>query len=519
MKKLGIYIVTLLILTSGSLYASKVVNVTLSHQDGFTVSHINVDGVVRFSHETEVAKDGKPFRVIVDVLAATHQLGAKVFTDLPACEVRGIRTSQYSVKPEKIVRIVYDMNKETVYRIDTDKNGIVLYFPDKTSKPFAAWSSKEVVAKMKNTPSNNKEQQITVAKQIPAPPKTEKTVKQINDEISKDHLASLEGPVTESPKPTQKQPPVAKKEKKTVVTSKSPAKPHNPPAPPTVTKPDVFAGKIPYGPYLDTQLLEPEPPKSEVVPEPKVKKQPAKKTKKLASVNKSTAAPSAPATPKVEKPVKPAKKEVVKAVAKPKTTVAKKQEPAKRNTKKQFVSKEPARKQQQTQVTKSKKQTKPTTTVASVAPTKEKNTKVKPKQKEQKQPPVKKPTSRFRRSPVSPTKIKGTLVAEFPKRLVIKYKPRGNDPFETLINESRTYNNPVERRIPNVEGIHLVGIIESDDGENSALFEDAEGYGYILKEGDKVRKGYVLRVESDRVYFQIFEYGWSRTLAMSMEEE
>ncbi|MGH8014946.1 MAG: hypothetical protein ACREBV_02005, partial [Candidatus Zixiibacteriota bacterium] len=126
-------------------------------------------------------------------------------------------------------------------------------------------------------------------------------------------------------------------------------------------------------------------------------------------------------------------------------------------------------------------------------------------------------TARFRRDPRS-KRIKGTMVAEFPTRLVIKYK--GNvyrDPFETLINETKTHNNPMEAKIPNVEGLRLVGILESYDQGNSALFEDKEGYGFILKAGDKVQRGYVLRVDVDRVYFQVFEYGWSRTVALDME--
>jgi hypothetical protein len=126
-------------------------------------------------------------------------------------------------------------------------------------------------------------------------------------------------------------------------------------------------------------------------------------------------------------------------------------------------------------------------------------------------------TSRFRRS--ASKKIQGTLVAEFPKRLVIKYKSGStHDPFETLVNDTRVNNSVIERSVPNVEGLKLVGVIESADSDNRALFEDKSGYGYILKSGDKVRKGYVLRVESNRVYFQIFEYGWSRTVALNLEE-
>ncbi|MDD5425903.1 MAG: hypothetical protein PHN52_05415, partial [candidate division Zixibacteria bacterium] len=108
--------------------------------------------------------------------------------------------------------------------------------------------------------------------------------------------------------------------------------------------------------------------------------------------------------------------------------------------------------------------------------------------------------------------------AEFPQRLVVKYKANAyRDPFETLINESRTYDSPIQQRLANVEGLKLVGVIESGAG-NRALFEDNEGYSYILQSGDKVKKGYVLRVENDRVYFQIFEYGWSRTVALEIEE-
>jgi hypothetical protein len=128
------------------------------------------------------------------------------------------------------------------------------------------------------------------------------------------------------------------------------------------------------------------------------------------------------------------------------------------------------------------------------------------------------PTARFRRSPVTAAKIKGTMVAEFPQRLVIKYEDLGNrDPFATLIDDSRTNSRPNEQRIPNVEGLKLVGIIVSPTGDNRALFADKAGYSYMLSSGDKVQKGYVLRVEADKVYFQIFEYGWSRTVALTIE--
>lgn len=128
--------------------------------------------------------------------------------------------------------------------------------------------------------------------------------------------------------------------------------------------------------------------------------------------------------------------------------------------------------------------------------------------------------SRFRRDPVTSRKIKGTLVAEFPQRLLVQYSANGSrDPFETLINQEKQTKSPIEKRIPNVEGLSFVGVIETGFGNNRALLEDKEGYGYIMQSGDKVQKGYVLRVEDDKVYFQIFEYGWSRTVALGMTEK
>ena len=129
------------LLAAGSANSSKVINIKLDHIEGFTVTNISVDGPVRFTHQTEIAKDGRPFRIIVDILSATHNLSAKTFENLPDCRVTGIRSSQFSVKPEKIVRIVLDMKGESAYRIESRNNAVFLFIHDKDSKPFTTWSS------------------------------------------------------------------------------------------------------------------------------------------------------------------------------------------------------------------------------------------------------------------------------------------------------------------------------------------------------------------------------------------
>lgn len=133
---------------------------------------------------------------------------------------------------------------------------------------------------------------------------------------------------------------------------------------------------------------------------------------------------------------------------------------------------------------------------------------------------AKKSTARFRRQPTFSNKLKGTIVAEFPKRMVIKYTPgNSRDPFASLLDlEAAQNNKPTSRKIPDVETSRLVGVLESAGGQNRALLEDRDGYGYILKPGDKVKKGYVSKIYSDKALFQLFEYGWSRTVALRLND-
>ncbi len=594
-RKLSL-VLLVLALVGGSAFASKVTNVELAWQDGFTVATVSVDGPVRFSHQTEEAKDGKPFRIILDVLSATHHLGAKNFFRLPSSPVAKLRTSQYAVKPEKVVRLVFDMKAESVYKVSADNGTVKVYFPDKSGKSFASWSTSAVVAGMKKEHSSTpKFASTTPAKTVAKHKK--KTASQINAEINADRLSALQSSSNDNvavpkPKKTTATKSVSKTVKRKTVVKK--------------TTPKVMASGEVYGPEFDAKLLDPPTPKPMIASNvnPKNSKSSVKSTIVQKKNSAETSAKKSVALKKAKE--KPAStKQTTKAiVAKPTTgssvtssTVATKKK-AKISSKNTFASTatstkkvkadhkttEPAvnknSSQKKTKVTNKKSfastdshagssvpSNKTTTSTKKVkadskgnktvvkkssstvkskpvvakknsskqSKSAKKSTPVLAKKKSKKQgvkaqptmakadKPAKstkkaKSTARFRRSPTRPTKIKGTLVAEFPKRLVIKYKARNRrDPFETLINESKLYDSPVGKRLANVEGLRLVGVIESEDRPNHALVEDEGGYGYILKEGDKVQKGYVLRVTPEKVYFQIFEYGWSRTVALNID--
>jgi hypothetical protein len=434
---------------TGELMAAQVTGITLSHQRNTTVARIDVNGQVRFTHQTEPAKDGKPDRVVVDILAATHKIGGKVFSELPICLVQQIRTSQFAVSPEKIVRIVFDVDVPPLYRIESDESSVYVYFTDKAVPAFSTWSSASV-AKPAPKPKD-KPTPVTVA----AKQELKKTEPKAQPTLAQKPAVEASQPTPEKPVPTVK----------------------------PKAKPKVSNNTNAEFAVTGTA------PKQAVKPHPAVaNKAPAKtETKPVTVAKKSTsdAKPAVTAKPKAQKPAAEVKKPKAASSAGQQTLAG------------NMAAEKPK-------------------AVSKPVAQKKADTKAKPVA--QQKTDTKRSTSRFRRTP-SQMKIKGTMVAEFPKRLVIKYKAnKHRDPFETLINPAKSHNSPIEKRVPNVEGIRLVGILESDGATNRALFEDTEGYGYILKSGDKVRNGYVLRVENDRVYFQIFEYGWSRTVAMKIDD-
>ena len=511
------------LLAAGSANSSKVTSIELDHIQGFTVANIKVDGSVRFTHQTEIAKDGRPFRIIVDILSATHNLSAKTFENLPDCRITGIRTSQFSVKPEKIVRIVLDMKGESTYRIESRNNSVFLFVHDKDSKSFATWSSdsyKEPAPAKKpavaTKPSSTKDEpdNSSYAK-----------IASINKALDDDRKSSLESatskpfiypsreesiskkPSSKASVPKVKKPSTPKKkyssviddaplkDSKSKIISKPEAKTSTPKLATADKKP--VTRKVAVKPSSLTKSTGSSVPstKKEAINTAKVTKKPSTAISKAASSKptqvkkiKSKSKAKSAAGSKLKKsgpPASPNQAKVSKLAKSSSSKSAKKTTLAKNSNAKKSVN---------------KKKSSKSTTVAKAEKAKQSS------------------TARFRRSPAQSRKIKGTMVAEFPKRLVIQYKgKRYRDPFETLINETRISNSLVEKRVPNVEGLKLVGVLETAGESNRALFEDKDGFGYILSAGDKVQKGYVLRVDMEKVYFQIFEYGWSRTVALNMD--
>jgi hypothetical protein len=624
-------------------FGAKVTNVRLTFENGATVARIDVDGPIRFAHQTEVPKDGKPDRMILDVLGATNEMSIKDFTGIPVCPIKSIRTSQYSVKPEKIARVVFDMTKAPIYSVTQDGPSIKVVFTDNSVKPFQSWAATTAKGTARTVAPAEVSSTAPALASKPSPTVTpSSTPAQQNNTAEQDRQSSLAAAkpvgattvsqpkpeVAAAPKPqaTAPAPKPSVAEAKPVATTVAPAPvvaapkptamtaPTTEPKPVVATKPEVVAAK-PQTQTTPAPSAQVTAPKSVTTTLPAQANQPAADTKppatptatatfsQLQRVSKpntdatskeptAVAAPktttpasvetkpvAAPTTAQTSSPTPQVNPEVKATAAAPQATTPNKAstpevKPEAKPEAKPEVKPAPAMETGTspssstipTSVTPIAKTTTLPTSTGSPTPS---STAAEPAKQpalpptvanpepspttdsaaEQKAPAVVttdtgaeadssakladegsspetpdtteyKSTARFRRNPLAQAKIKGTMVAEFPKRLLVRYEAESyRDPFAPLVDDTRTNNNPFEARIPNVEGLRLVGIIESTTGDNRALLEDKNNYSYMLKSRDKVQKGYVLRVEDDKVYFQIFEYGWSRTVALTIYEK
>jgi hypothetical protein len=116
-------------------------------------------------------------------------------------------------------------------------------------------------------------------------------------------------------------------------------------------------------------------------------------------------------------------------------------------------------------------------------------------------------------TPVESTR--GIEVDTTPKRKMIEYVTNDEkDPFVPLVGLGK---GNIKEGLPSLENLKLVGILEDDKSIGSALLEDSDGNGYILKPNDKVQSGFLVSVTENKAIFQVSEYGWTRTVALELQ--
>lgn len=499
-KKLNIAIFLVLVLGAISALAETGVEALhLRKINNETVLKIDLSGPFQFSHQSEAAKEGKPNRIIVDLFPAVHKLARKVFTQLPTSLVTSIRTSQFAVQPEKVVRVVLDLQEQAIYRIEKSGDFVFIYVPD-NSPDFAEWSS-----------NNQQEPSKSAEKEVPhSVVRAEPPGRPVETAVIEKPFAQADNPPQEIP--TVEAMTLVEAEQTTETVSQEEVSSEGSSVMATVKNlmPLRTFSRPQQSRFIDEEMAKASQPafaqetpaatpvyQPENEPTVSVAVSPEASEVPTVSESKVIAAVEPDTVPQVESVPVPAPQTAETPVAETKATFS------------SVKGSEVALKSQDLyhdtgvlvqEISPDDLPAIDPTALAEASPDDSTG---------------QKPTSRFRRDGYFPAKLKGTIVAEFPQRMVIEYAPGVfRDPFETLINETKQNEGPQEKRIPDVETSRLVGILESSSGKNRALLEDLDGYGYILKAGDKVKKGYVERIDSDKAFFQLFEYGWSRTIAL-----
>ncbi len=89
------------------------------------------------------------------------------------------------------------------------------------------------------------------------------------------------------------------------------------------------------------------------------------------------------------------------------------------------------------------------------------------------------------------------------------------DLFESLVSDDYRDANPTQK--PASAELTVVGILWGER-DRFALVETAQGRSRVLREGDRLGDGTVVRVLPDRVIIHVTEYGGSRTVTLPLVE-
>ncbi len=554
--------------------ASHISRLGLTHEGTNTVLSIYGDGPARVAHQSVEAGEGKPFRIVIDCLAARHKLSQKEFTNLPKSIITSVRTSQYSVKPEEIVRVVLDLTEESVYRVEAGGNIIRVLISDPETLSSLQWTNERPDEKpQRSTKTTGLEAKVTtVVGETRQEPDNQSIIASADGKPIPIQYKYKTSPAKN--KTIAKKPSIIKRQetkKKTSETSAAPASTE-------FVKLPVSGNSGLYGPRSpekakpQSELRQKKPAQRETLAskdKPAGQKKPEKKEKQetqkrerpspvVASAPQPSDQVYGPILPKNFKPQEdqPAQTEAVagkkkssdsgKGIADKSAQKAKELAVVDEDHNKPPVPgripgvkiKDVHKKASSRPSSVEKSVSAETAPRQGAAPDRSDKDKARLKggdagkgskatlaQVDRKatkadRPPADKKTSRYRRSAAKSQRMKQTQVVQFPQRIVIKYKGVSRDPFKTLLGQGASGKGSISiDRIPNVETLSLVGVLKSMAGKSAALLEDIDGIGYILKPGDKVKNGYVAQITDDGIYFQINEYGWTRTMAKTLEKE
>ncbi|MCP4573150.1 MAG: hypothetical protein GY838_12405 [bacterium] len=96
------------------------------------------------------------------------------------------------------------------------------------------------------------------------------------------------------------------------------------------------------------------------------------------------------------------------------------------------------------------------------------------------------------------------------------YRSHGRtDPFKALV--SGEYEQATSAEVVDLNSARLVGVMWGQE-DRFALVENGEGFGYILRVGDRVQNGRVVSIRKDSLTARITLYGITNRVVLKLEE-
>jgi hypothetical protein len=560
--------------SSASWGTCRINDLSLEKEGNFTKLTIYADKPFEFVHSTAEREDGKPYRIVIDCQDAIYNLPQHNFAkSLPPGNIKAIRTSQFQAEPEKIVRIVLDLDKPAIYKVvargEDKKGAIAILTAQDLSFPF--WAA-------------GKDEKASSEGKLTSPASVEKTTNE--GSTTKEDLSTLsenknwsDSEPAENAKPQEVEKkatferPLSFADTSEINTKKetlpvSMAKPEPNKSGFESTGKEVESGKKVSEQTGEKAVL------ATAVTSPEVFSAPNQKDKKLQSEQgedkkgettvEKEASKSSFSKPSSQAPLK---------IEKEKSSSLRQAQGGEQSRTEEILAKESGKKESIQKVSPSSQKgtiSSPTEVeqVAKKSPGESKISSMSPTAKGEKEPIQKeslpsqkgalssaseaekvakepKGESETKSEDLTAEKEKLALVTPGgkstkektapPESLIVVSKPEGAE-LEMIFQRKVVYYHGEDRRdpfaplteristdfgkipLPMFESLKLVGVLKDEEG-NRALLEDEKGYGYILKNGDKIKNGYVVSVEDNKVIFQIEEYGWSRTIALELSTE
>ena len=87
------------------------------------------------------------------------------------------------------------------------------------------------------------------------------------------------------------------------------------------------------------------------------------------------------------------------------------------------------------------------------------------------------------------------------------------DPFRSLVDGA--FNRSDKMDLVNLNAVQLVGIVRGEV-DRFALLEDASGYSYILRVGDRVHNGTVVSIGEDELVARVTNFGQTTTVRLHL---